>query len=91
MPYEYRYARAQKVNEIAAEHYVPQPYEGQVKLFRAEIQILDWYFGPELGWQQVVKDGVDVTKIPGFFGNLFNQRAMPLLVDRLRDYLSELE
>ena len=91
VPYEYRYARAQKVNEIAAEHYVPQPYEGQVKLFRAEIQILDWYFGPELGWQQVVKDGVDVTKIPGFFGNLFNQRAMPLLVDRLRDYLSELE
>ncbi|ESA38546.1 amino acid adenylation domain protein [Leptolyngbya sp. Heron Island J] len=90
-PYEYRYARAQKANELAAERYVPQPYIGRVKLFRAEIQILDWYFGRELGWQVVAKDGVEVTKIPGFFGNLFNQQATPLLVGQVRDYLSQLE
>ncbi|MFG6094647.1 alpha/beta fold hydrolase [Leptothoe sp. ISB3NOV94-8A] len=90
-PYEYRYARAQEANELAAERYVPQPYAGRVRLFRAEIQILDWYFGRELGWQVVAKDGVEVTKIPGFFGNLFNQQATPLLVKPVRDYLSKLE
>ncbi|MGD1952463.1 MAG: alpha/beta fold hydrolase [Leptolyngbyaceae cyanobacterium] len=91
IPYEYRYARAQKANELAAERYVSQPYAGRVKLFRAKIQILDWYFGRELGWQTVAKDGVEVTKIPGFFGNLFNQQATPLLVEQVREYLSKLE
>ena len=90
VPYEYRYARAQKANELAAEHYVPQPYAGSVKLFRANIQILDWYFGRELGWQVVAKDGVELTTIPGFFGNLFNQRSTPLLVEQVKKYLAGL-
>lgn len=89
--YDYRYARAQKANELAADRYVPQPYTGRVALFRAEIQILDWYFGQGLGWPSVAKDGVDVTTIPGFFGNLFNQQATPLLVKQIKDYLSTLE
>ena len=91
IPYEYRYARAQKANELAADRYEPQPYGGQVKLFRAEIQIFDWYFGQELGWQTVTKAGVKLTKIPGFFGNLFNQRSLPLLTAQVREYLSTLE
>ncbi|MEM9266720.1 MAG: alpha/beta fold hydrolase [Cyanobacteria bacterium P01_F01_bin.13] len=91
VPYEYRYARAQKANELAAERYIPQPYVGQVKLFRAEIQILDWYFGRQLGWQTVAKDDVEVTEIPGFFGNLFNQGSTPLLVEQVKAYLAELE
>ncbi|MEL6232008.1 MAG: alpha/beta fold hydrolase, partial [Cyanobacteria bacterium J06627_3] len=90
VPYEYRYARAQKANELAAKHYVPQPYAGPVKLFRANIQILDWYFGRELGWQVVAKDGVELTTIPGFFGNLFNQRSTPLLVEHVKKYLAGL-
>lgn len=91
VPYEYRYARAQKANEIAADLYVAQPYGGRVKLFCAEIQILDWYFGRELGWQTVAKEEVELTKIPGFFGNLFNQRSTPLLVEQVKQYLAELK
>ena len=91
VPYEYRYARAQKANELAAERYVAQPYGGQVKLFRAKHQILDWYFGRGLGWQTVAKDGVELTTIPGFFGNLFNQRSTPLLVEQVKAYLTKLQ
>lgn len=91
IPYEYRYARAQKANALATENYVPQPYSGRVKLFRANIQILDWYFGPELGWQIVAKDNVDMTKIPGFFGNLFNQRSGPILAEQVKTYLATLQ
>ncbi|MEM6254379.1 MAG: alpha/beta fold hydrolase [Cyanobacteria bacterium P01_D01_bin.156] len=88
--YEYRYARAQKANEQAAASYVPRPYAGNVKLFRAKNQILDWYFGRELGWQIVAKDGVEIATVPGFFGNLFNQQSTPLLVDQLKTSLSKL-
>ena len=91
VPYEYRYARAQKANDLAAALYAAQPYRGRVKLFRAEIQILDWYFGQALGWQTVAKDGVELTKIPGFFGNLFNQRSTPLLVEQVKAYLATLQ
>ena len=90
MPYEYRYARAQQVNEVAAAHYCPQPYAGRIKLFRAEIQILDWYFGTALGWQTVTQETVEITSIPGFFGNLFNQTSGPLLAEQVKTYLSTL-
>ena len=86
--YEYRYARAQKANELAAERYMPKAYSGHLKLFRARIQILDWYFGSALGWQTVAKTPVEVTNIPGFFGNLFNHQSGPLLTEHVKHYLS---
>ena len=91
IPYEYRYARAQEANERAAEQYIPQPYSGRIKLFRANIQILDWYFGAALGWQTVAKDAIEITQIPGFFGNLFNQQSGPLLAEQVKTYLSTLK
>lgn len=87
-PYEYRYAIAQQANELATANYRPQPYAGQIKLFRANIQILDWYFGPALGWQSVTSNTVEVTQVPGFFGNLFNQQSGPLLAEQVKTYLS---
>ena len=88
VPYEYRYARAQDANEIATANYSPQPYAGRIKLFRADIQMLEWYFGPALGWQTVAKDKVGVTQIPGFFGNLFNHQSGPLLARQVKAYLA---
>ncbi|MGD1805288.1 condensation domain-containing protein [Dapis sp. BLCC M126] len=87
MSYEYLYARAQQANEIAANNYLPQPYSGKIKLFRAEVQMLDWHFGFPLGWQKVAKDEIEVTNIPGFFGNLFNQKSGLLLAEQVKNYL----
>ncbi|MDJ0728439.1 MAG: condensation domain-containing protein [Crocosphaera sp.] len=87
MPYEHRYALAQQANEIAANCYCPQLYSGKVKLFRAEVQILDWHFGFPLGWQKVTKEEIEITNIPGFFGNLFNQESGLLLAAQVKNYL----
>ena len=89
IPYEYRYARAQAANETAADRYDPQLYAGRMTLFRARVQTLDWYFGPSLGWQVVAKDPIEIINIPGFFGNLFNQRSGPLLAERVRQHLAQ--
>ncbi|MEL7504598.1 MAG: alpha/beta fold hydrolase [Cyanobacteria bacterium J06554_6] len=88
IPYEYRYARAQAANETAADRYDPQLYAGRMTLFRAQVQTLDWHFGPSLGWQVVAKDPIEIINIPGFFGNLFNQRSGPLLAERVRQHLA---
>ncbi|MEM1168648.1 MAG: condensation domain-containing protein [Cyanobacteria bacterium P01_H01_bin.35] len=90
MSYEYLYARAQQANEIAANNYLPQPYSGKIKLFRAEVQMLDWQFGFPLGWQKVSKEEIEVTNIPGFFGNLFNQKSGLLLAEQVKNYLLNL-
>ena len=84
--YEYRYARAQEANEIAHDNYSPQAYSGQVKLFRAKIQILDWYFGSSLVGRrsQNIKSTLPIFLV--FFGNLFNQQSAPLLADEIKNY-----
>ncbi|MDJ0579745.1 alpha/beta fold hydrolase [Crocosphaera sp.] len=87
IPYENRYALAQAANEIAANSYFPQQYSGKVKLFRAEVQTLDWHFGFPLGWQKVTKEEIEITTIPGFFGNLFNQESGLLLAEQVKNYL----
>ncbi len=90
-PYEERYAFAHRANIRAAERYWPQPYGGRIHLFRADVQILDWRYGSEMGWQIVAKDGLEIVTIPGLFGKLFNQQAGPLLAAQLNAYLSTLE
>ena len=88
--YEARYAQAIAANDWAAARYQATEYKGTLKLFRAKIQMLEWYFGESLGWQTLVKDRLQTTFIPGFFGNLFNQRAAPILAEQVKTYLSTL-
>ncbi|MEM9908966.1 MAG: hypothetical protein AAF921_28555, partial [Cyanobacteria bacterium P01_D01_bin.44] len=91
LPYEERYARAHQANIRAADNYWPEPYSGRLSLFRANVQILDWHFSRALGWQTIVKDGVEITTIPGLFGNLFNQHSGPLLAEQVKAHLSRLQ
>ncbi|MEL6814321.1 MAG: alpha/beta fold hydrolase [Cyanobacteria bacterium J06598_3] len=95
VPYEERYALAHQANIRAAEAYQPQSktdhYSGTLKIFSANVQILDWRFGPDLGWQKVTQDPVQITTIPGLFGNLFNQRSGPLLAQQVKAYLDTLQ
>ncbi|MEL7328705.1 MAG: condensation domain-containing protein [Cyanobacteria bacterium J06559_1] len=95
VPYEARYARAHQANIRAAEQYQPlsktEHYSGTLKIFSADIQILDWRYGPDLGWQMVSQDPVQITTIPGLFGNLFNQRSGPLLAQQVKAYLDTLQ
>lgn len=88
--YEARYAQAIAANDWAAARYQAIEYDGTLKLFRAKIQMLEWYFGKSLGWQTVNKERLSSNFIPGFFGNLFNQRAAPILAEQVKAYLSTL-
>ncbi len=91
MSYEMRYERAIAANEIAVAQYQAQPYSGDLKLFRARVQMLEWYFGLMLGWNSVVNGKLSASVIPGFFGNLFNQRALPTLTAQVKKHLNTLK
>ena len=93
-PYEERYAIAHQANIRAAEHYTPQtqqPITVPTQLFCASVQILDWRYGPDLGWQSVINSPLKKTITPGIFGNLFNQKSAPILAKQLNAYLSTIQ
>ena len=89
--YQERSDRAHQASVAASGRYRPQHYSGSIKLFRAEVQITDWLYGKDLGWQSVIQGKVEIETIPGLFGNLFNQRSGPLLAERVKSYLDSLQ
>lgn len=91
LSYEERSDRAHQASITASDRYQPQSYSGPIKLFRAEIQITDWLYGKDLGWQSVTQGKVEIENIPGLFGNLFNQQSGPLLAERVKSYLNSLQ
>ena len=88
--YEVRYAQAIAANDWAAARYQASDYCGTLKLFRADIQMLEWYFGESLGWQTLVKDRLSVHFITGFYGNMFNTSAATVVAEQVKAYLATL-
>ncbi|MEL6779628.1 MAG: alpha/beta fold hydrolase, partial [Cyanobacteria bacterium J06597_16] len=95
LAYEDRYALAHQANLSAAEQYRPQHYpplnNSPLHIFQAKAQILDWRYGPFLGWKTVSDSAITTTTIPGLFGNLFNQRSGPLLAQQVKAHLDTLQ
>ncbi|MEL6353416.1 MAG: alpha/beta fold hydrolase [Cyanobacteria bacterium J06627_28] len=90
LPYEARYTRAHEASAIALNTYQPNAYSGEIQLFRAQVQSLDWRYGHGMGWQNIALGAVKVTNIPGLFGNLFNQESGPLLAQAVKETLLSL-
>lgn len=87
--HEVRYLQAEKANRAAKAEYIPQVYPGRITLFRASKQGLEWYFGSQLGWEDLAAEEVESYQVPGFFGNLFNQSSLPFLVEKVKMVLEE--
>lgn len=76
-------------NFQAMKMYIPQPYPGQVTLFRAmSHQLLDIY-DPELGWQKLAPGRVDVHDIPGSHEGMFKKPHVYYLAEKLRGCLGQ--
>jgi len=92
--YQDRYDRAHQASEAASQRYYPSthtsPYTGPIHIFRAQTQLLDWHYGKAMGWQTVALRQITITPIPGLFGNLFNQKAGPLLAHQVKTHLAHL-
>ncbi|HSV44191.1 MAG TPA: thioesterase domain-containing protein, partial [Ramlibacter sp.] len=80
-------------NFVAAQaRYQPQPYAGDVVLFKAtqsEMQYLD--AGPRLGWEEHVQGEIRVTDIAGSHFSLMSQPGLSQLVEGLRRELAALD
>jgi len=57
--------RVRRINERAAEAYVPRPYGGPVTLFRAAVRPTDRYDHPDLGWTEYCPGGLEILHVTG--------------------------
>jgi thioesterase domain-containing protein/aryl carrier-like protein len=70
--------------------YRPQPYGGQVVLFRATANEVPRRFraNPRLGWERIAPDTLQVHEVPGQHLEILSPRHVPVIVDALRRYLA---
>jgi thioesterase domain-containing protein/acyl carrier protein len=61
----YRQERVAAVHEKAYEDYVPEPYDGPVAVFRAELQPRGGRDDPTLGWSSLVEGPLLNYQLPG--------------------------
>ncbi len=55
-------AKVQTINDYAAEHYDPTPYEGVVTLFKPRFNY-KFYPDPNMGWADVALGGLDIVEV----------------------------
>ena len=62
-------ASVQKINDNAAEIYIPEPYSGELTLFKPRINY-KFYPDPKMGWGNLALGGLKIVEFP------FNPHAM---------------
>jgi thioesterase domain-containing protein len=70
----------------ALTHYHPQPYDGEITLFRAKKQGLS-NFNHALGWDALVEDRVNVTVVPGTHESMLQEPNVQIVAAKLRSLL----
>ena len=70
----------------ALTHYHPQPYAGEITLFRAKKQGLS-NFNHSLGWDALVGDRVNVTVVPGTHESMLQEPNVQIVAAKLRSLL----
>jgi thioesterase domain-containing protein len=72
---------------IAARAYRPQPYAGEVTLFRADRQPAGIYPDPALGWDKLVTGRLNIHEVPGSHGTIVVEPRVRYLVKKLEPCL----
>jgi thioesterase domain-containing protein len=76
-------------NFQAIKTYIPQPYPGQVTLFRAKSrQLLDIH-GPERGWHKLAPGRVRIHDVPGSHEGMFKKPYVRYLAEKLKYCMDE--
>ncbi len=85
-PKDYRHFA--QIHFEALLHYVPQPYQGKLTLFRVRQQaVFKW--NPEVIWQMFASNGVDVQIVPGTHEQILEPPYVHELANKLSKCLEQ--
>lgn len=69
--------------------FVPQPYDGDLVLFRSNKQPPGAALQPTLGWDSVVRGKITVVELPGMHATMIAEPRVRYLVEALRPVLED--
>jgi hypothetical protein len=84
----YPHLRVKRINDQAELQYVPRPYSGRVAVIRP----IGSFWGlddPSLGWSGVVRDGLEIRKIPVYPKGMLVEPFVQRLAQELSACLKE--
>jgi thioesterase domain-containing protein len=73
----------------ASSVYTPQPYAGELLLFRAEGRTAEYGIDVTLGWREVVGNNIRVICCPGSHTSMMDKPHVEELAKQLSNFLLE--
>jgi aspartate racemase len=73
----------------AINDYVPKVYPGRMTLFRSSQQPAGYNYTPQLGWEGLPAEGVEVHEIPGYYGSILMEPRVRILAAQLQACLDK--
>lgn len=89
LPPSLQYFHAEELNGQLLKNYLPQVYPEPVTLFRSSRLIGERYCGHDMGWSQLSAGGVEIHKIPGYFGSILSEPQIQILAEKLRSCIGK--
>ena len=86
-----RISKILNVGLQAISNYDPQPYPGQVTLFRVQQQLVPDDPSQTLGWHQLAEQGVAVHQVPGRHLSMIQRPHVEVLAQKLQTGLEQIE
>ncbi|HXO18899.1 MAG TPA: amino acid adenylation domain-containing protein [Thermoanaerobaculia bacterium] len=86
-----RYRRVGEVFGAVKNAYQPQPYHGQITLFRASGGHVRFTADPTLGWGAVAAGGLVIEEVPGTHDDLVYRPHVEELAKKLRIYMIDVQ
>jgi len=89
LPPSLQYFHAEELNGQLLRNYLPQVYPEPVTLFRSSRLIGERYCGHDMGWSQLSAGGVEIHKIPGYFGSILSEPQLQILAEKMRSCIDK--
>ncbi|AFY93866.1 non-ribosomal peptide synthetase [Chamaesiphon minutus] len=70
--------------------YIARPYHGDLTLFRCEMQILDYYLSPDLGWGDLVSGDLAVYNVAGSHYSILREPIVRSVAEKIEACLRKL-
>ncbi len=83
------FVRTLRTHTEAWRHYTPQPYAGQITLFRAKEQPEHAALEPDMGWGRFALGGVEIHHVPGDHLSMIHEPHVQILAERLKQCLDQ--
>ena len=77
-------------NFQASSSYVARPYSGNLTLFRCQMQTLDYYLSPDLGWGDLVSGNLEIYNVASSHYTILREPVVRLVAEKIVSCLEKI-